>query len=196
MQHDDAGILPDLVDEMRGPENREASCPAETADVFEQKLPADDVETDRRLVEQKQPRIMQESACDLDPSPLPAAQPSHIVATAFGKIDAAEFGRDPRFADAARNSVQRRMVAQVLLDREIKVESRLLEDDAHARESRDGVTFHRRPKHLDRAAAVRVETRNQGEEGALAGPVEPEQHREIARSDRERYIPQGLARAV
>src|SRR5258708_23050191 len=146
MQHDDAGILPDLVDEMRGPENREASCPAETADVFEQKLPADDVETDRRLVEQKQPRIMQESACDLDPSPLPAAQPSHIVATAFGKIDAAEFGRDPRFADAAGNSLPPRMGAQVLLDREIKVQSRVLEDDAPGRRGRDRGTVHPPPR--------------------------------------------------
>src|SRR5260221_11505433 len=139
---------------------------------------------------------MQESACVSDVSPLPAAQRSHLVATGFSKMDAAEFGRDPRFASAARNSVQRRMVAQVLLDREIKVESRLLEDDAHARESGGGVMFNRRPNHLDRAAAARVETRDQGEEGALAGPVEPEQHRAIARSDRERYIPQGLTRAV
>src|SRR5260221_7640933 len=51
MQHDDAGLLSDLVDEMRGPENRQGSCPAEAADVVEQKSPAGDVETDRRLVE-------------------------------------------------------------------------------------------------------------------------------------------------
>ena len=49
-----------------------------------------DVEADGRLVQQQQPRPMQQRAGDLDPPHLAAREIAHLVAGAVGHADAVE----------------------------------------------------------------------------------------------------------
>ena len=60
---------------------------------------------------------MQQGAGDLDAPALTAAQLARLVASTVGQRDAIELGGDAGFEARARQTVQRAVVAQVLLDR-------------------------------------------------------------------------------
>src|SRR5260370_10621917 len=98
--------------------------------MVEQKAAALDIEPGRRLVEQQQARVVDQGARQLDAAALPARQLTDLVAAAVGEAGPLQLVRDTRRGATARQPAQRRMVEQVLLDAQVEVERRLLEDDA------------------------------------------------------------------
>jgi hypothetical protein len=123
---------------------------------------------------------MQQRPRNLDPALLAATELPCLVAAASREVDTLELGGDARGGKTARHAVQRRVIEEVLADGEVEVQGRLLKDDADAREGGGGIAVDRGPEHLDRAATMRIEPRDEGEQGALAGAVEAEKHGEIA----------------
>ncbi len=73
-----------------------------------------DVEADGRLVEQQQAGTVQQRARDLQAAHLAAGQRPHLVASAFGEIDARQhlLGAGARLAPA--DAVQRGVILQIL----------------------------------------------------------------------------------
>ena len=90
-----------------------------------------DVEPDGRLVEQKQPRPMQQRARDLEPAHLSAREVAHLAAGAIGKADARQHLVTPQARIAPADAVQRGVIEQVLHHREIEIERARLEHHAH-----------------------------------------------------------------
>src|SRR5215469_6006310 len=80
------------------------------------------------------------------------------------------------------------MVEKVLLDREVEIEGRLLEDDPHLPQALEHPLADVHPKDADRAFGLRIKPRGQREQCRLSGAVKPEQLSEIAWSDRERDV--------
>jgi len=97
---------------------------------------------------------VEEGAGDLDAPPLPAAQPPDRLVTTLRELDASQLGGDAGGDERARQTMQRRVIAQILLDREIEIEGRLLEDDTHPRQRRGGIAVDRRAEYADRAALI------------------------------------------
>ena len=130
-----AGI--DLVDEMGRPQHTQAILAAQAMHVIENGLPGADIDADRRFVQQQEARPVQQRAGDLDPPHLAAAQAADLVLEALEQAGAAELGLDALRRVASAHAVQRRVIAQVVGDRQIEVERALLEDGAdHARAPR------------------------------------------------------------
>ena len=98
-----------------------------------------DVEAGGRLVEQEQLRAVQQRAGDLDAPQLAAGEMARLVARAVGEPDAlrSDVCRAPRARGA--DAVQRAVIGEVLLDREIEVERAALEDDAETAQRLAGV---------------------------------------------------------
>src|SRR5690242_14459733 len=99
---------------MRGPQCCEALFAAEPAYMVEHELPAGDIETDRRLVQQQEPRLVQQSARYLDAPTLAAGEAPRLVAALIGKADAVDLRGYAPSRLAMREAVQCTMVKQVL----------------------------------------------------------------------------------
>ena len=97
---------------------------------------------------------------------------------------------------AVADAMQRRMIGQVLDDREIEVEGARLEYDTdHAQgfaRSRPDIMA----KNADMTALDRVEAGHQRKQSALSGPVEAQQNCECRGRDRDADVIESLARAV
>ena len=93
---------------MGGPQNRQAALLAEAVDVLHDRAAAVDVEADRRLVEDQEPRLVQEGARQLDPPAQAAAQRAHQRAPAVGDAQALQLLGDPLLGLAARQPLQAR----------------------------------------------------------------------------------------
>ncbi len=98
--------------------------------MLDQEAPALYVEPDGRLVEQQKPRIVDKGPNEFDPAAQTARQLAHLVVPPIGKIRPRELLLDAGPRAPARHPAQRRVVKQVLLDTEVKVERRLLEHHA------------------------------------------------------------------
>ena len=85
MQHHEVVARHDLVEQMRGPEHADALLGDELADMAENVGARLDVEPDGRLVEQQQPRPVQQRAGDFQPPHLAAREVAHLAAGAVGK---------------------------------------------------------------------------------------------------------------
>src|SRR5690349_18490624 len=156
MKDDDARVLAYLVDEMGRPEHRDAALAAEPADVVDEELAAGDIEAHGRLVEEEQKRLVEEGAGDLDTPLLPTTELPDAVPPPLAERHAVELDGNPALGFNAGQPVQRGVVAQVLFDREIEIERRLLEHDADARERGRGIAVNSGAVDADRAAAMRV----------------------------------------
>src|ERR1700748_596750 len=88
MQDDEIVARLDLVEQMRRPEHADALFGDELADMAEDIGARLDVEADGGLVEQQQPRPVQECARDLEPAHLPAREIAHLAPGAVGEPDA------------------------------------------------------------------------------------------------------------
>ena len=133
MQHDDAVVGLHLVDQVGGPEHahsvRGDEAPGQRQDVGARP----DVEAGGRLVEQQQTRAMDERAGDLDPAHLAAGKLAHAVMGAVGEADALKQRAPAGARLGAGDAVQRRLIAQVLIDGEIEIERAALKHDADPR---------------------------------------------------------------
>ena len=90
-----------------------------------------DVEPDCRLIEQQQPRTMQQRARDLEPAHLSAREIAHLAAGAVGQPDARQYLVAAQAGIAPADAVQSSVVEQVLHHREIEIERAGLEHHAH-----------------------------------------------------------------
>src|SRR5688500_8771171 len=110
--------------------------------MVDQELPACDVESDRRLVEQEQVWIVEQGAGDLDATTLPAGKSAVLFATPLLPLQACRFVRGALLRAPPGHAAQLRVIGQVLRDREVEVERRLLEDEAHAAQRRRRLGAH------------------------------------------------------
>src|SRR5262249_21184503 len=129
MQYDHPCALTDLVDQVSCPECRDTLLAAEAAGVVEHELPAGDIEPDGRLVQQQQAPPVQQTAGDLDAAALTATELAYLVAALVGKPHPIDFGCKALRGRSVREAVKRSVIEQVLLDRQIEIEGRLLEHD-------------------------------------------------------------------
>ena len=196
MQHDDIVAIRDFVDEMRGPEHRHGLRGDQPAHVAQNIGPRLDVEAHRRLVEHEQAWPVQQRARDLDPPHLAAGQIAYLVVRALRQGNAGQHVVGAPAAFMLADAVQRRMVGQILDDREIEVERARLEHDADQAQGFARCPFDIVPENPDTAALDRVEARHQREQGALSGAVEAEENGEGRWRDREAHVIERLAGAV
>src|SRR5260370_23132636 len=87
------------------------------------------------------------------------------------------------------------MVEQVLVDREVEIQGRLLEHDSHLSQALQHPLADIHPKNADRALALSIEPGGEREERRLPGAVQPEEHGKITGCDRERDVLQYPPRA-
>ena len=90
-----------------------------------------DVETDGRLVQQQQTRLVQQGSRDLHAPHLAARELGDAFVQAVGEIDSRRGRRAVApSASLAADAMQRRVIDEVLLDRNIDIERSRLEHDA------------------------------------------------------------------
>src|SRR5262245_36592062 len=196
VQHHHVVLLRDLVDQVRGPQHRDAVRDHQPAHLAEDIGPRFDVEADRRLVEHEQARPVQQRAGDLDAPHLSAGQVTHLVAGAIGERDAGEHVIGALAAVALADAVQRGMVGQVLDHRQIEIERAGLEHHADQAQRLARRAFDVVPEDADATALHAVEAGHQREQRALARAVEAEQHREGRGRDRKAHVVERLAGAI
>ncbi len=190
MQHDHAVVVRDLVDQVGGPEHRDPVLARQAVDVGDDGLAGRHVQAHGRLVEQQQPRPVQQRAGDLDPAAVAAVEPAHPLARALGHAQAAELGLDARQAFGPAQAVQRGVVEQVLAHREVEIQRRLLEHHPHACQRPARVAAQFRALDPDLALGAFVEPGDQREQRGLAGPVGAQQHLELAGAEAHRDLVQ------
>ena len=138
-----------LVEQMRRPQHADIVGARQLMHVAHDGPPRRVVEPDGRLVEQKQLRAMQQTAGDLDPAPMAAIQRTHPLADALLHVEIGQRAQHALVGLFPLEPAQRREIAQVLLDREVEVERRLLEHDAE-RSERLGAPFRGRARRKSR----------------------------------------------
>src|SRR5260370_9247871 len=77
------------------------------------------------------------------------------------------------------------MVEQVLVDREVEIQGRLLEHDPHLSQALQHPLADVHPKDADRSLALSIEPGGEREERRLPGAVQPQEHGKITGCDRE-----------
>src|SRR6516165_2009396 len=87
-----------------------------------------------------------------------------------------------------RKAMQCAMIKQVLLDREVEIEGRLLKDDPHLPQAVQHPLANIHAEDADRALGLRIETGSQREQRCLARAVQSEQHGKVTRRDGERHV--------
>ena len=97
-----------------------------------------DIEADRRFVQQQQARLMQQRAGDLDPPHLPDRKIADAIGAAIGHGHAIQHLCDEIVGALVGDTVQRRMIQQVLPDRDIDIERAGLKHDAELAQGRAG----------------------------------------------------------
>src|SRR5437879_6175558 len=86
------------------------------------------------------------------------------------------------------------MVEQVLLEREVEVEGRLLKDDADPPQALRRMLANVHAEDADYPFALKVEPGGEGEQRCFPGAVQPQQYGETAGIDRKRDLAQYPAR--
>jgi hypothetical protein len=170
---------------VRGQEDRDVLGLLELADVAPDRAARLRVQADRRLVEEQDPRRVQQPARDLEATLHAAREGRHSAAPALPEADHLEDLAHPVGDRRARDAVQLGVQAQVLLRGEVAVERRVLEDEADV------------PAHLvalgrDVVAGDGGAAAGRPHEGAqhadrrrLAGPIGPEEAERLPRGDVE-----------
>ena len=163
-----------LLDVVRRHQDRDA-LGAQRVDQRPQLLAHLRVEADGRLVEQHEPRLVHERARDQQPPPHAARQLVGARVAAVAEARHLERALDRGLALGARDPVEVREHAQVLLDGQRRVEVVELRHDAHLGARRLRVAGERVAEHLDLALVGDRLRGQQPHRGALAGAVGPEQ---------------------
>ena len=141
--------------------------------MIQQKLPARNIEPDGRLVEQQEPGAMQQGACDLDAPPLAAAQQADLIPAPLFEPDAFHFGRNPLGRFATREPMKGAMVKEVLLERQIEVEGRLLEHDPHQPQALQRLLADIHAEDTDHPLTLRIKPGRKRKQRRLPGAVQP-----------------------
>jgi hypothetical protein len=160
-----------LLQVLGGEKDRDAVVSGEAGDLVPQGRPALDVEPGRRLVEEQQPRLVQQRQCQVEPALHPARVAAHAAIGGIGQADPFQERVATSLDLGERQAVQASLEAHVLTPRQQGVERSILEGDA------DHVP-HRGPLSDDVVATHAGGARGGGQQGGqhvdgrrLAGPV-------------------------
>ena len=102
----------DLVEQMSGPQHGHAVVAALRAHPFDDCPPARHIEPHRGLVEQQEPRPMQQAASDLDPSALAARERTHELPATRQQPETRQLRVDARLRVVAGEAMQGGVISQ------------------------------------------------------------------------------------
>ena len=119
---------------------------------------------------------MQQGAGDLDPPHLADRKIADAIPAAIGHRHAIQHLRDEAVGTVVGDAVQRRVIQQVLPDRNIDIERTGLKHDAELAQGRARLASDFVAENADLARSYRVEPRDQREHRRLAGAVQSQQH--------------------
>ncbi len=94
MQHEDAVCVVDLVNQVGGPQDRDAVLAGQSMHVLDDVPSGRHVETDRRLVEEQEAWLVYQRPGDLHPAAVTATEPANPLAVAVGDSQPGQFRRD------------------------------------------------------------------------------------------------------
>src|SRR3712207_762192 len=154
-------------------------------DVLDDRLARGNVEADGRLVQQEEPGVVEKGAGDLHATPVPAVEVAHPLAGALCHAEPIEFPLDPGVRLPQRQAAKESEISEILANRQVEVEGRLLEHDAERREraSPDRTDVH--AADVDPPFARLDQSRDEREQRRLAGSVRSQERREGAKPDLE-----------
>src|SRR5262245_43979826 len=150
------------------------------------------VEADGRLIEKQELRAMQYAAGDLHAPPMPTIQVAYAFIDTLGHVEGVERPHHSLIGILSAQPAKRGEVAQILLHREIEVESRLLEHDAEWLERVASQLCGRAADDFDASGGSVEQPRDQREQRRLASAVRAEQRRHPAGKYLEADIVEGL----
>src|SRR5690606_1168186 len=139
---------------------------------------------------------MQQGAGDFDASHLSAGKVAHLVLDARFHLYRPQDGFDALAGLCPPETVQRRMVGEVLAHAQIKIERARLKYDADASESLSGLTAYIVVEDADRPGLHRKKAADQREERCLAGAVQAQQNCDAARRNGKAYIRERAMAAI
>ena len=168
---DVVGHLLHLVEDVRRDEDRAPLLLDERADHVAELEHARGVEPVRRLVEHEQLGVVEQGARDAEALAHAERVGLDLVVRALAQRDALEHRRDARARLAA---VVRGPHVEVAAAAQVRVEARLLDDAADARERLADVLRHLAAAQVDAAAARLREAEHHADQRRLAAAVRPE----------------------
>lgn len=186
----------DLLDQMGRPQDRDLFTGAKCPDVFEDRPPAGDVETDRRFVEQQERGLVQKCPSQLGAATLAAAEVAQSFICAPPQAGPRKLGGNSRLGPISGDPVERGVITQILPRGKIAIEARFLKYDPDSGQhlGRPFAGIEAEDAHLARPATL--QTRQSQEQRRLAGPVQTQQYRQGSPGDRKRDTRQRLACAI
>ena len=115
-----------------------------------------DIETDGRLVEKQHARAMQQRARNLHPPHLAAGERARFIIGAASHRHLVQDRTGALLGVPRRNSVQRRMIGEILQDRQIEIERPRLENDTKPAQRLAGGAVHIEAENANPAFLRRV----------------------------------------
>jgi hypothetical protein len=174
-----------LLQILRREEDRDAVVPCQPAHLVPEGRAALDIEPGRRLVEEENPRRMDEGKREVEAPLHPAGVAAHLAVGGLGEADALEEKLATRGALRAREALEGRLQPQMLTAGEQRVEGRLLERGADRCTDLRALADDVEPGH-GRSARRRGEKRRQHvHRGRLAGAVRAEETEDLPRVDEQ-----------
>ena len=150
------------------------------------------VEPGARLVEEQDGGPRKEPLGELDAAPEPPRQPLRELPRALGEPELDEKHVDALGELGTAQAVEPAVMAEVLLDGELAVDARVLEDDAEPAAHRVRRARHVVTEDAGGTAVGRQEGGEDTEEGALAATVRAEETEQLAARHGERHAGERL----
>jgi hypothetical protein len=149
------------------------------------------VQRGRRLVQDEQPRPVQQGAGELHAAGQTARQLLHEAAGAVRQSEGVQQLCDPCGRLAALDAVKPGVEPEVPVHGQVAVQRRFLEDHAQVAAHLGGMGVHVSTEDADRAAAQRLQGAQRLQQAGLAGPVGSEQGDDLARLDVDGQVAHG-----
>src|SRR5437588_656169 len=159
--------------------------PAESLDALQDGVAALGIDTDGRLVQHEQSRLVEQAGGDGQAALHAAGVGVHPFVCPVGQAHQFETGRHALVARSASQAIQASEEAQVLSGGEVGIESDLLGDVADVRLRRCRGRIDTRARHFHVPAVGPEQTAHHRDGGRLAGAVRSEQAVALAREDVE-----------
>jgi hypothetical protein len=182
----------DFIEQMGSPEHAEA-LPTQGAHMLEKPLPSGDVEPGCCLIHDQKFRPVQKRPGDFHAASHAAREGSHLVGSSIAHTKVLQLHACARCRLATGKTMKGGMIGQILLDREVEIEGRHLEDDTEAGKGRHGIAADRTAKDTDIALLRAVKPGHQGDESCFPGNIGAEQNGERSLFHGQAHAGQHLA---
>ena len=136
MQNHDLVGGGDFVDQVRGPKHAKVLFRDKLAHDRDNTFPRANIQADSRFVEQQATRTVQKRAGNLHAPSLAAGQVAHLLILAVGETNTLKSLFATLLCFRAWNAVKRRMIHQVLAQREVLIQRAALEDNTEPLQGR------------------------------------------------------------